>query len=151
MSTMQKRVFMLDLLMKETGRHTFSSFLLRLAHNFLGFPVALHPGLVVRRVQAEQPARLVSRLGGRSGAIPDRIGQPFELHRIGHVPRPRIRRIEHVLVELRLRDGQPFHHRAEAILAVVGQRHAGEPEIAQVAAHLRAYLNEHYGVVVKNW
>ena len=88
-------------------------------------------GLVVRRVQAEQPARLVSRFGGRAGAIPDRIGQSFELHRIGHVPRPRIRRIEHVLVELRLRDGQSLHHGAKAILAVVGQRHAGEPEIAQ--------------------
>jgi hypothetical protein len=86
--------------------------------------------LVGRRIERKQPSRRSRCLGGGAGAMHRIGGQAVELAFVDDVPRPRVGRVEHVLVELRLRGGEPLHDFAEALLAVVRQRDAGETEIA---------------------
>ena len=87
--------------------------------------------LVIGRVERQEPARQTCCLRRRAGALDDHRRQARELHLVAHHPRPRIRRIEHVLVELRLHAREPLHHLPESLLAIRGQRHPGEPEVAQ--------------------
>ena len=87
--------------------------------------------LVGRRIERKQPACRSCCFGGGTCAMHRIGGQAVELAFVDDVPGPRVGRVEHVLVELRLRGGEPLHDLAEALLAVVRQRDAGETEIAQ--------------------
>ncbi len=90
-----------------------------------------HHGLVVRRIEREEPAFQLARLRGGAGALDDRLRQAVDLACLGHVPRPRVGRVEHVLVELGLQRRQLFDQRFELGLLVRRQRDAGESEVAQ--------------------
>ena len=104
-------------------------------------------GLVGGRVERQEPA-FFSRGGGRlAGALERVAGQSLDLGRVGHVARPGVGRVEHVLVELRLRRGQPLHDLAEALLALGRQRDAGEAEVAQRVLDHLALLDPERGAL----
>jgi len=96
--------------------------------------------LVGRGVEREQPP-LLARGDGRIARPAQGIrGQALQVALFGDVARPRLRRVEHVLVEFRLGRGQPFHHFAETLLAVGRQRDACQAKIAQGVLHDLALL-----------
>ena len=88
-------------------------------------------GLVSRRIENEHPAAVPAAsaaLRARSTVV---AGSPARSVPVVDRLRERLGRIEHVLVELRLRERKPFHHLAKTLFAVLRQRDTGQPEIAQ--------------------
>jgi hypothetical protein len=90
-----------------------------------------HHGLVVRRVEREEPAFELTRLRGGACALDDRLRQAGDLTLLRHMPRPGVGRVEHVLVELGLQRGELFDQRFELGLLLRRQRDAGESKVAQ--------------------
>jgi len=70
-------------------------------------------------------------------------GQPLDVALVHDVARPGVGGVEHVLVEPGLHRGEPLHHRAEALLPLGRQRHAGQAEVAQrILDHLALLRSE---------
>ena len=106
----------------------------------LGIRVRDH-GDVGGLLEREQPAVEPLLGGARARLLDDHRVDAGELGRIGDVVRPGVHRVEHVLLELRAELRELLHHGLEALLALLRQADAGEPEILERAlehAALRA-------------
>jgi len=90
-----------------------------------------HHGLVVRRIEREEPTRQLPRLRSGARTLENRLRQPRDLAFLRHMPGPRVGRIEHVLVELGLQRRQLLDQRFELGFLLCRQRDAGEAEVAQ--------------------
>ena len=97
-------------------------------------------GLVIRRIEREQPAGTLVPGGFSARACDHGIRQSGEFGFIVDATRPGIGRVQHVLVELRLRRRQPLHQFAKALLVLGLERHTRQPEVTQRVVHQLALV-----------
>ncbi len=86
-------------------------------------------------LEPEHPALPAVFLGARARLLDHHGVEAIELRGVGGVVRERVGRIEHVLLELRGEPRKLEHHFLEALLAIRGQGHARETEVAQRVLH----------------